>query len=663
MHSILRSLFQVRRSVSRPLSRVRPRHCFQPSLESLEERTLLNNRMVVPMSAGADNVTTFTSLQAALTTNKSGFTSGNTITIEPYSVPGTLPGTDLASPGVTNLAIEGMPAQPLSSIPAFTIDSAGTIGSAEMGLMLKDVNVDFSGSGSLTFNTNATVEKSNIVDADVSQTSVLILAGKADNLTNTTIILNSPGNNPGSIITVSVPAGGSSNVITGNTVVSDSQVIIQLKYSGTSSTATNTDLVANNTFTAIAGVTVTDFIALEAGSNGLTLQGNTIASSNTESAAISTLGYSAQNLKIIGNSIHLPGLDGIVLYSFTPGVALMAPISGNEIDVHGFGLSINMPAGATAKIQVQGNDFRGDTYGGVEIQDSQSTGPIGSIDLGEGSLGSLGGNDFRVIYSGTAIGLSGLSASSGLVGAQNNLFSGTAASAVTDPNKNLVLGTPISANAAFVTTLYRDFLHRAGDTNNPNDAGSWVNLLNQGKMTQAAVAHAIAGSTEALDIVVNGLYLNLLNRPADAQGQANLVASIQNGGTLEQVIVDLTSSSEYAADTGSNTVFVESLYQKLLGRSASSAELLNWLNAIGTIGHAGVANDIVSSAEFRTAAIDQFYGFTLAPPTTVASDLYPLLLRPTAPSSTEVTGWVNSGLNVLAIEQVFLGTAEFFANG
>src|SRR5205807_2110849 len=43
---------------------------------------------------------------------------------------------------------------------------------------------------------------------------------------------------------------------------------------------------------------------------------------------------------------------------------------------------------------------------------------------------------------------------------------------------NVDASTPLTGNAAFVQALYLEFLHRAGNLANPNDAGNWVNMLN-----------------------------------------------------------------------------------------------------------------------------------------------------------------------------------------
>jgi hypothetical protein len=221
---------------------------------------------------------------------------------------------------------------------------------------------------------------------------------------------------------------------------------------------------------------------------------------------------------------------------------------------------------------------------------------------------------------------------------------------------------PLSGNAAFVQTLYFNFLKRLGDVNNPNDAGVWVNLLNAGRITPQAVANAIARSTEGLGILVNGLYQKLLNRNADPAGKSTFVSLLQHGTTVEQVIVDIVTSQEYTNLNGmTDMAFIQSLYRQLLGREASPREVNAWLGVLASQGRAAVARDLLQSAEFRSDVVEQVYGFTYAPAESVASLFADLLHRPTAPPGTEISAWVSSGFDILTIQIDITGSAEFVA--
>jgi len=222
----------------------------------------------------------------------------------------------------------------------------------------------------------------------------------------------------------------------------------------------------------------------------------------------------------------------------------------------------------------------------------------------------------------------------------------------------------LTGTAAFVAALYRDFLHRNADLNNPLGAGSWLAQLNSNALTDQQVATMIAHSPEALTIVVNGLYAKLLNRQADPVGQTAFVNFLVNGGTEEQVIVTIVSSPEFNALTGGTaTGFVQALYNKLLGRNGTTAEVAAWVAQLQTYSEVAVAGAFATSTEYLTDEVEEMYGFTPAPAGSVASLLPNLLHRSQAPTGAEIGGWVNSltaSANILAVEEMIAGSTEYF---
>jgi hypothetical protein len=230
-------------------------------------------------------------------------------------------------------------------------------------------------------------------------------------------------------------------------------------------------------------------------------------------------------------------------------------------------------------------------------------------------------------------------------------------------NVSVDTSSGLTGNAAFVEALYQTFLKRTADTSPGGEAGGWVDALNKGTMTPATVAKGISPSPEALGLLVDGLYLKILGRQSDPVGRAAFVSFLANGGTVEQATTLMITSPEYLAQAGSDSGFVQSLYSKLLGRLASSAEVIGWVQALASIGRAGVINGLLSSAEYRSDVVQQLYGFNLAPSGTEPSLFGPVLHRSGAPGAGEIESWVNSPLDTLAIETAFAGSGEFFANG
>jgi hypothetical protein len=200
----------------------------------------------------------------------------------------------------------------------------------------------------------------------------------------------------------------------------------------------------------------------------------------------------------------------------------------------------------------------------------------------------------------------------------------------------------------FVESLYLDFLHRTGDLNNPVDAGSWVTHLDQG-MPAATVADAIARSPEALGVDVDGLYQRFLGRAADPAGRSGFVAYLQAGGTLEGASQAMLASPEYQSHFSSDSAFVQSLYQNVLQRTGSAAEVGGWLAALPQMGRAGVAKGFLYSPEFRGLE--------------VSDDYTQLLDRTQPPSAAEASGWVGSGLDLLTIDALVAGSPEYQLDG
>jgi hypothetical protein len=206
----------------------------------------------------------------------------------------------------------------------------------------------------------------------------------------------------------------------------------------------------------------------------------------------------------------------------------------------------------------------------------------------------------------------------------------------------------LTPHQRFVQALYTDFLHRPGDLNNPHDAGGWVNLLDHGTPA-TTVANGVARSPEAMGVDVDGLYQRFLGRAADPAGRAGFVGYLQIGGTLEGVSRIMLASPEYQSHFASDAAFVQSLYQNLLHRTGSNAEVSAWAAVLPQQGRAGVAQGFLLSQELRDWE--------------VGDDYTQLLDRTHPPSAAEVSGWVGTGFDLLTIDALVAGSPEFQLNG
>jgi hypothetical protein len=695
--SLFRSLFSPGLSglrVSCSAQRKRPKAC--PEVELLEDRTLLNatpTKFVVAPGQTLDG-SHFATLAGAL----AAAVNNDVIQIEPGSTPGSIVNANV--PALANLTIQGDVALAggLAGIPAFLLtDAPGATGTVHAGntLTLTNINLGLTGSGELEFVGSGNISNSTISDLSSSATSAVLFNEGANtsvnSVTNTIFAQQGGTGAPLNLVQVNISSTNpNSNTFTGNTFVANASMGngILLDYSstfGTPSVAV-TDKVSNNTFVANQGADLAELFLDQAVCTGLTVQGNTFVATDTSKASTAAISLNpdpngvAASASILNNVINMTGQTPIGVFmtgAGTSGSSNSFTINNNQISTGGTanggtGISITQgTAGVAVTVTAQGNDFHNNQTGVAVAYNA--TGPSPTIDLGGGGT-STGGNNFRSTpaagaAAGAIIATGTNPAAAATINAQQDIFSGSPNVSTNGlANVSIVTTSPLTGNAAFVQVVYQDLLGRTGNLSSNSDAGGWVSALNAGTMNQASVARGIALSTEALDRFVNGLYLRLLHRTADATGLAGWVGLIQSSGTIEQVIQGIVSSPEYASLYPSDFAYVQSLYTNLLGRVGSAAEVQSWLNVLPALGRAGVAAGFTSSVEFRTNVVTQFYGApsaltTLGQAKAVFSLAPNLLHRGGTPTASEVSGWVNSRLSLGLIELGFLSSPEFFSNG
>ncbi|HYI61830.1 MAG TPA: DUF4214 domain-containing protein [Acidimicrobiales bacterium] len=104
--------------------------------------------------------------------------------------------------------------------------------------------------------------------------------------------------------------------------------------------------------------------------------------------------------------------------------------------------------------------------------------------------------------------------------------------------------TPPSA-AAWVSALYRDVLGRTGD----DGALAWLRGQLEAGRSRAAVARTLLRTDEALGVMVDGFYRDLLRRRSDPSGRAFWVRLFQRGRSPEALVLLIAGSAEYVAAT------------------------------------------------------------------------------------------------------------------
>jgi len=210
-------------------------------------------------------------------------------------------------------------------------------------------------------------------------------------------------------------------------------------------------------------------------------------------------------------------------------------------------------------------------------------------------------------------------------------------------NTTLLTGVLNFDNELFIQYLYQDTLNRAPDLGGLEYFSSMLNV-NGGNRQQ--VVQIISHSPEFFKNYVDNLYATLLQRAPDTAGETNLVNALLAGtATLESTEqAFLTSGEFYVLSGGTTQGWVNSLYQLVLGRIGGSTEIAGWVDYARTHNRAQIASLFLHSTEYRSTQVAAYY----------ANYLH----RQAQPW--EIGMWVNSGLDLLSIQNAIWGSLEYF---
>jgi hypothetical protein len=163
----------------------------------------------------------------------------------------------------------------------------------------------------------------------------------------------------------------------------------------------------------------------------------------------------------------------------------------------------------------------------------------------------------------------------------------------------------LSSDQLYVGALYRDILGRQPDVSGLN---FWVQQLQNG-VSRTMVAQDIVRSNEHLTAEVTNYYQVFLNRAPDLAGLTSFVSALQAGFTEEQIVLAIVSSPEFLSQHRSSALFVNALYNTILGRNADAPGLAAWTTALdsGELSNAQVAMKFVYCGELRRSIVDAYY--------------------------------------------------------
>jgi hypothetical protein len=170
------------------------------------------------------------------------------------------------------------------------------------------------------------------------------------------------------------------------------------------------------------------------------------------------------------------------------------------------------------------------------------------------------------------------------------------------------------------------------------------------------VAAGIEKSFEARDRLLKTWYSTYLGRQAQGGEELGWVNQLRAGQTQEQVL------SQFLSDPGGQEFYhraqtliasgtpderyVQALYQVLLGRSATSAEISGWDAMLPSLGRQGAAQVFLHSPEFRSDLFEGYY-----------NDLFHR-----QDDRAALNAWVNSNLDILSVRIGFESGPEFYSS-
>jgi len=170
----------------------------------------------------------------------------------------------------------------------------------------------------------------------------------------------------------------------------------------------------------------------------------------------------------------------------------------------------------------------------------------------------------------------------------------------------------VLSTASYVTGLYTTLLHR---TPAPSEVAPWVTAIDAGVSPQA-VALEITTSQEFENNLVVSDYQNILGRAPSPQEAAGWVTALQNGLTDQQLVSAFLGSSEYFQKAGgTNSAWLNGVYQVVLSRAPDAAGQAAWTQALQSgVALSSVAEAIENSPESLARIVTALYQGVLGRP-------------------------------------------------
>ena len=171
----------------------------------------------------------------------------------------------------------------------------------------------------------------------------------------------------------------------------------------------------------------------------------------------------------------------------------------------------------------------------------------------------------------------------------------------------------LSASTPFVQAAFWDFVGRAP---NVDERTSWTRGIDatsaDGTYMDARkrLVSALSESPEWVTHLLTTFYEDTLGRPPDLLGLAYWTNALVDGRTSVAAVASFFYASQEYFDGlgGTNTAWVDELYDTLLGRDADAAGRAYWVTQTSRVGRGRVAAAFYQSLESRQARVTTLYG-------------------------------------------------------
>ncbi len=184
----------------------------------------------------------------------------------------------------------------------------------------------------------------------------------------------------------------------------------------------------------------------------------------------------------------------------------------------------------------------------------------------------------------------------------------------------------------------------------PSEVQAWLDAVSRLGYTTAMTYFGGGAETQG-DFAANW-YVAYLNRHASPAEMQGLYGIFSEGVTLEQEAYGIVTSPEFVGDWGGGTLAGEAqaLYQRVLGRTGSAAEIGSWADVGAKLGEATMVSDILYSPEANNDFIGLVYNVYLG--------------RNPDPSGLSAFGsYLANGGTRDGVIGIILGSAEFIGRG